>query len=59
MAEFIDQVDGWPVVVFVSIPGGTIIILSDRILDPKILNGLFQIIQVSFVREFRDSDFRS
>ena len=53
VAAFVNQVQGRPVVVFVSFPGCPIIILSHRICDIKIGDGLFQVVKVRFIGKLR------
>ena len=54
--RFIDQVQGGPVAAVIRPPGHTIVILRNGIRHFQIDDGLFEIVQVFFIAEFRDND---
>ena len=53
VAALVNQVQGRPIAVLVGGPGLAVIVLRNRIGNIQIDEGLFQIIQVFFVRELR------
>ena len=53
MAALVDQVQGRPEAVLVGAPGLPIIILRYCVGDIQIDDGLFQVVQVFLIREFR------
>ena len=53
MSPFVDQIKGWPIAVLEGTPIGAFVVLNDRVGHAQVDNGLLEVLQVTFMIEFR------